>query len=403
MLEFKYKFIRNNDKYEKIQGFKFRSNQKRLIKSLKENRYSNIKIFNRTTSINDIRFKKGMIKAGDLREFITELLDFIKLGNNMIESLEFMNKTSVKKSIKDLTGEMLPDLKAGLKLSTCMKQTEVVDPFLINIVSVAEETGNYDEALDNLANYYKDKEEISSMIKGALVKPIVTFLALFGAAFYLITSVIPKIGELFTGTTVRPPFSTRFLLQLNVLINDNPTLLFGGIIGFFVGIYKFLTWKKFMIIQLKLPIIGKIKKLNFQAQFLMAYYLLVGHGIQTNTALKLLRDNTKDMIFRNFLDEMIIQFQKGQQLSTIILKNEKFFDEVIGHMFTKGERTGTLTEVTKKLYDTYKNKTKRYLTKFPLILDTVTLALGGGILLFIFSGIITPVITFIDRVGKGKM
>ncbi len=158
-----------------------------------------------------------------------------------------------------------------------------------------------------------------------------------------------------------------------------------------------------MPLQLRLPIIGKIKKLNFQAQFLMAYYLLVGHGIQTNTALRLLRDNTKDLIFKSFLDEMISLFNKGQQLSTIILKNEKFFDEVVGHMFSKGEKTGTLTEVTKKLYDTYKNKTKRYLNKFPLILDTTTLAIGGALLLFIFSGIISPVITFIDRVGKGRM
>ena len=106
----------------------------------------------------------------------------------------------------------------------------------INIVSVAEETGNYDEALDNLANYYRDKEEINAMIKGALVKPIVTFLALFGAAFYLITSVIPKIGELFTGTTVQPPFSTRFLLKINDLINQDPMLLVGSIILFFASI-----------------------------------------------------------------------------------------------------------------------------------------------------------------------
>lgn len=403
MLEFKFKFIANNDKYEKVQGFKFRSSKKVLLENLKQNKYTNIKIYTRISSINDVRGKKNMIKPGDLREFITELLDFIKLGNNMNESLEFIHKTSVKKSIKELTGEMLPDLKLGLKLSVCMKQTEVVDPFLINIVSVAEETGNYDEALDNLANYYRDKEEINAMIKGALVKPIVTFLALFGAAFYLITSVIPKIGELFTGTTVQPPFSTRFLLKINDLINQDPMLLVGSIILFFGSIWKFFSSKKFMPLQLRLPIIGKIKKLNFQAQFLMAYYLLVGHGIQTNTALRLLRDNTKDLIFKSFLDEMISLFNKGQQLSTIILKNEKFFDEVVGHMFSKGEKTGTLTEVTKKLYDTYKNKTKRYLNKFPLILDTTTLAIGGALLLFIFSGIISPVITFIDRVGKGRM
>ncbi len=58
MLEFKFKFIANNDKYEKVQGFKFRSSKKVLLENLKQNKYTNIKIYTRISSINDVRGKK---------------------------------------------------------------------------------------------------------------------------------------------------------------------------------------------------------------------------------------------------------------------------------------------------------------------------------------------------------
>lgn len=403
MLEFKFNYKCYNKQMESIVGEGYAMSKKQMVTSLENKGLNNINVKSRFNSFQDVRLKKGLLTNAEVYEFLLELLDFIRLGNNISEAIEFIGKTSSKGAVREVCKEILPDLNSGLKLSLSLSQTGRFDKFVMSILTIAEETGNYEGALTDLAEYYKDKDEIGSMIKNALFKPAITMTALLGARYFLISSVIPKIGALFDGSSVEPPRNTRILMAISEALDKYPFLIFSGIVGTIIVLIMFFRHPKFNRFQLKLPILGKIKKMNFQTQFLMSYYLLVGHGVQTNIAIQLQRENTSDKLFREVLHTMEKNINRGQRVSKSILEHSDYFDEVIGHMFNKGERTGTLNEVAEKLYNGYKVKIKRYLQKFPVILDTATLAIGGGILLFIFSGIISPVIKFIDRVGSGRM
>lgn len=400
MITYKYKYLAISDNGSKIEGFKFASSPNEIKKDLKEKNFTDIRVQKSVNKIDDIRFKKSILSYNDMSYLFGEMHDLIKLGNNITDTLFFIKNSTTMPEVKNLLNEIYGDISSGSKLSSSLSNSGRIDSFSIIIIKVAEETGNYDKALESLSDYYKDKAEISGKIKSSLIKPIILFIALTGASLYLITNVIPKIGDLFKGTTIQPPFTTQTLLYINDALTNYPYIILISIFLVVFGIVSFFKNEKTSKYKMKLPIIGKMKKMSFQAEFLMSYYLLLNHGVQTTKALEIIRNNTTDVLYVKFLNKVSNNLIGGQQLSSIILNNEEFFDPIIGHMFKKGEISGTTNEVAGKLYDSYKIKTRKYLEHFPLILDTVTLAIGGGILIFIFSGIIFPVIAFIQNMGK---
>ena len=400
MFEFRFSYIGLNDSGTKVEGVKFALNAKVIVRELSNKGITEIRVRKIFNSLDDMRMSTSKLNDENLSYLFDEMESLIKLGTNMTDTLKFLKNSTDKKEIKELVQDISGEVSSGSKLSTSLTNSGKIDNFAIVIIRVAEETGNYDTALGALAEYYKDKGEISGKIKGAMIKPIITFIALGGASFYLIMNVIPKIGSLFEGTPIEPPFTTQVLMDIEVYLREYPLIIMGIVIGVVFGIITFFKNEKTSKYKMKLPIIGKVKKMSFQAEFLMSYYLLLNHGVQTTRAIEIIKENITDPHYLKFYEKTIVSLTGGTQLSTILLNTEDLFDQIIGYMFRKGEMSGTTNEVAGKLYQNYKTKTAKYLEHFPLILDTATLAIGGGILIFIFSGIIFPVLSFIQNMGK---
>jgi type II secretory pathway component PulF len=400
MILYKFKYVAISENGSKLEGIKFASNVGEIKSDLKNKKFTDIRVQKILNSIDDVKFKKSNLNYEELSYLFGEMHDLIKLGNNISDSILFIKSSTTMKEIKSLLTEIYTEILAGSKLSSSLINSGRIDSFSNTIIKVAEETGNYDKALESLSEYYKDKAEISGKIKSSLIKPIILMIALTLASLFLITTVIPKIGDLFVGTPIQPPFTTQVLLSIDHALINYSYLIFISIVAVVSGVVWFFKNEKTSKYKMKLPVIGKMRKMSFQAEFLMSYYLLLNHGVQTTKAIEIIKENTTDTLYINFLNKISNSLVGGQQLSSIILSNDQFFDPIIGHMFKKGEITGTSNEVAGKLYENYKVKTKKYLEHFPLILDTLSLAVGGSILIFIFSGIIYPVISFIQNMGK---
>lgn len=399
MLEFKYKIYAITKSGEKIEENKFSSSKNKLFKELRKQNLNNIKINLNIESIEDIKFSESKLNAKEHEKLFEELYDFIRLGNNITESLEFIERNTKNQKIKSLMKNSIILLKGGASLSEAFDASKLIDTFAVTVIKTAEETGNYDLIFKSLTEYYADRAEMQGKIKSALVKPTIIMIALSGAAYYLITNVIPKIGGLFTGTKVQPPLPTKILLNINDFLTNYSLLFFVSFILFIYSIYWFFTSEKTAKYKLKLPIVGKLKRLEFQTEFLMSYYLLLKYGVSTKRTINLIKSNTKDMYFYKIYDKLEQKIESGIPLSKAI-KTEPLFDEILTSMFEKGESTGTTNQVTEKLYFSYKERTKKFLEYFPTLLDNVSLLIGGAIILFIFLGIMSPVVVFIKNASS---
>ena len=397
MITFKYKITAYNKSInQKILEYRYGTSKENIKQQLKNMNLENLKIKLVFNSFSDIKIgNNSKLKNEDLLDFLTNLYDMTKLGVPTHESIEFLYKITNKSSLKDFYSQIIKNIKNGFTLGNALENSKMVDNYTILILKTAEKTGDIEKALLELIKYYQDKKEMFGKIKGALITPAITLLLLFGAGIFLILNVIPKIYGLFQNNpNLKPPSTTTTLYNIGIFLHNYTVISVSFVIGLIILIIWLLHHPKYAKFVYFIPVLKNLKKYEFQAEFLMTLYLLIKSGTNINTALHMLYENENKLFVKNIYKNIELLYLKGLSFSKIIRRYNFLFDELVGFMFEKGEKQGTMHEVTEKLYLTYKTKIKRFLEKFPETIKITTLLIGGSVLLYIFMGILQPIIVF---------
>ena len=402
MIKFKYR-IEGIDKNteQKVILFRYGTSKYDIMRQIKELNLQNVKIKLIFNSFSDIKFGNSTkLSTSELLDFLINLYDMAKLGVPIHESLEFIYKISNNEKLKEFYSQLIKNIKSGFTLGNALENSGMVDNYTILIIKTAEKTGEIDKALSELINYYQDKNKMFGKIKGALITPAITMIMLFSASIFLILAVIPKIYALFeSNSKLKPPSTTQTLYNIGLFLQNYTYISIIGLISIivmFVWIIRHPKYGKFLYY---IPIFKNLKRYEFQAEFLMTLYLLVKSGTNINNALQMLYQNEERAFIKNVYKNIEILYSRGLSFSKILQRYPFLFDELVGFMFEKGEKQGTIHEVTERLYLTYKERIMRFLEKFPETIKIATLIVGGGILLYVFLGILQPIIVFTTQAG----
>lgn len=94
-------------------------------------------------------------------------------GMPMIDALDITAKTMDNVMFKDALMKVKSGVGLGLSLSTQLRATNMFPSMVIHMVSIGEETGNLEEMLNNVANYYDEEVEITTQQVTALMEPLI--------------------------------------------------------------------------------------------------------------------------------------------------------------------------------------------------------------------------------------
>ncbi|MFD2454580.1 type II secretion system F family protein [Ideonella paludis] len=101
---------------------------------------------------------------------------------------------------------MSADLQGGLQISAAMaKQPDSFPEMVRCLAVVGDQTGLIDESLMEAADHLEKSLKLKSNFKQALIYPIFTFGAMFGAAAFWIIYVVPNMAALFKQMNVKLP------------------------------------------------------------------------------------------------------------------------------------------------------------------------------------------------------
>ena len=86
----------------------------------------------------------------------------------------------------------------GIPLSEPLADSEVFPPMVYHMTGIGEETGNMEEMLSKLADYYDEEVEITTQSVLAAMEPlIIVFMALIVGT--LVIAVIMPIATMYNG------------------------------------------------------------------------------------------------------------------------------------------------------------------------------------------------------------
>lgn len=129
-------------------------------------------------------------------------------------------------------------------------------------------------------------------------------------------------------------------------------------------------------------------------EFTRHLYVMLSAGVTIFEAVKFLKDQTKNRIFRSRLESVLFSLNNGQSLSAAMRRFPRVFQEVYVNIITVGEQSGSLPETMKDLADNleegekFKSRIKGALI-YPKIILSVMITFILVLVLFVMPRILT--------------
>ena len=230
------------------------------------------------------------------------------------------------------------------------------------MVRAGEAGGILDEILDRLAVQQEKQAEMRGKLKSAATYPAVILTITFVAFYFLMVSVVPKIGKIIVdiaGPDYETPIYTKAMLAISdVLQNDGLKIIGFGIVFFFAfRKCKSTTkgkriWDSFL---LRIPVVNKIITKVALSQFARTFSALSAAGVSVLDALDVTANAINNSIISGEIKKASTAIKNGKPLSEPFA-NSKIFPPILSQMIAVGEETGELESILNKLAEFYEQE-----------------------------------------------
>jgi type II secretory pathway component PulF len=329
--------------------------------------------------------------------FFKRLAFLINASVPLNESLSVLREQSATKRHVRMYDQILNDVESGKSLSIAFgKFPNVFSEFSLSIVKVGEQSGALSQNLSYLADELKKKQILQRKLIGAFIYPALITLATLGITAFLILYLFPKITPVFASLHATLPISTRVVMAVSVFM-QNWGLVFIAALFLFVVVFIVLLRKSsgfhymFDAFCLRVPVLGGVLQYYNLSNASRTLGLLLRSGVKLSDALPITADATPNRIFKDHYRELSHVVERGDRMSSYLKKRHAHFPQIMSHMVSVGERSGTLSETLLYLADLYDHEVEDFTKNLSTLIEPALMVFMGVLVGFIAISIITPI------------
>ena len=370
--------------YSKMEVYTYLTGEGYTVLSIETSKY--IELFYGPSEFNNFRFKNK-----DLIFWLTQLSTYLKAGITLTDSMRIlgkqMSKNPRKKKVFD---SIIYNLTLGESFSSSLeKQRNSFPALLISMLKAAEATGELEETLDDLADYYTELENTRKAMINAMSYPAIISVFSIAVIVFIMLYVIPQFEGVYASTGATLNGYTLWILNLSKFFDTNFALIIGGlviIISIIIILYKKVKSfrKNFQIFAMKIPIFGKIiiyKEMNI---FAKTFASLLKNNVFITDSMNLLSEITTNEVYKEIMFRTVNNIARGEKISTSF-KDQWAVPEVAYYMIVTGESTGELAAMMSKVADYYQTEHKTIINNMknfiePVMIIFLAVVVGGIVL-----------------------
>lgn len=384
----KYKCIYYDEYNErKIKEFNFNSEEDVMDYALK----SNFKI----VSIKDIEksfFKSRKINTKELRVLCNEMSILLESGCEITKLFEMLKDNS-SNNLSKVLNEVLNNIKKGNSISDSFKYTNKFNNFFISMVKSGEISGNLDEVMMKISEYYEKEYKLKSKMINIMIYPIILIISSICVVLFMLISIVPNYQNIFMSNGTSPPFVTSLMINTSIFIRKNYLIIIlFTVLLLFLLIYKLKTSQTIQNlikkIQYKIPIINNIIKLSITIKFSRTFYILNKSGVDIRNAMDISYKIIDNYILNNQIIECKESINRGNSISKS-LDSVNIFPSLFLTMIAIGEESGRLDESLSSINKFYEqeleNKIEQGMKIFEQVITIVIAVIIGFMVFAMFS------------------
>jgi len=346
-------------------------------------------------TVTDRTHVHGSIPQIDKITFCRYLSVMLETGLSLSEGIHVLNEETNHPLMKRILGDMSYSLEQGQQLSSVFdRYPDVFEPYFLTLTRVGELSGKLSEVFHHLEMELRSEYSLNSKVKGALLYPLIVFIAMLAIGTLMFFFVLPQIGRVFLSLKLPLPFMTKFLFTASITLAKYmiPILLvaLGGTVASIVAVRKKKV--RLMLVRLIRPIPlvrNLIKKIDL-ARMNRVFSTLLRAAVPITEALEISLSSLAWYEYRELATVLPDEIRKGRSLSSAV-KQHRAFPPLMVQMIAAGEKSATLDTTLSDLATFYEEEVEEELKNLTQILEPVLMLLVGIAVGAMILSIIAPI------------
>lgn len=340
----------------------------------------------------------------EIIEFARNFSVMLKAGMTAVGSLDDIITSTGNKALKTALQDIKQQVEHGSPVSVALESHSRLFPDILRrLVTVGEETGRFDDSLQEAADHLTRIQDLSSAIKRALMYPVFAITTTLSALIFWLAFVLPKLTVTLKAMGVKLPPLTLFLISVSNLFEHHWKLLL--LVPFMVPLIVYLSGKHPKIRYLRdksyisMPILKLITYNKLLAVFSEQFRILVMAGISIDRIFDLVIPSLNNEYFRVHLLKAKDNVLCGNLISDA-LRAEGIFPLLVIRMIGIGESSGTLDTQFEFLNRHYTKKLDNATESLGKVIEPLVMIVVGGLFAVIIMGLMLPIYDLVSKMGK---
>lgn len=346
-------------------------------------------------------------KLQELATFTQQMANLLNSGMPLTVALQSMGHLESKGIPTSVSRDLRQEVMEGRSLSDAMsKQPVIFSDLYINMVRAGEQSGALVQVLRRMAAHFQQFAEVQSKFTSALIYPAMVVVVGSGLLVFFMTFVLPHFMQMFNGFNIELPLPTRMLMGFSHLISNMwfglGAIAFLAVLAILIGKFRSSEFGRRKIDEwkIKVPVIGKVVRLNLFGQFARTLSTLLQNGVPVLTALKI----TEQVMPNTLVKEAVAQTREavtdGKTLAQPLARS-KIFPQLMVDLVKIGEETGDVPGALANIAETYESELQVGLRVMTNLIEPVLIVLMALVVGFLLLSVMLPMFKLIAGINAG--
>lgn len=343
------------------------------------------------------------ISQAELTLFTRQMATLMAAGIPLDEALEGVAEQTQKDKVRSLILGVRSKVLEGYSLADALNEfPSVFSPLYRATVGSGEQTGKLDVVLEKLADYTDRQQENRQKIQQALIYPAVMVGVSITIVCFLLSFVVPKIIEVFSGSGQQLPEMTTWLIWFSDTVRHYGIwmiiLLGFMIVGFRYALKNPALLYRYHSALLKLPVIGSGVKTTELSRYLHTFAILFSAGVPILETMRVSSALIGNRVLREKLEAAQSKVREGKNIHSA-LKETDHIEPMIIHLIASGEKSGQIAQMMERSAASMDKEINRFIDTSLSLLEPLIILLMGTVVLFIVLATLLPIFSMEQLVG----
>jgi type IV pilus assembly protein PilC len=325
--------------------------------------------------------------------FNQELLALVRAGLPIVQSFDIMLERQKNPRFREVLADIREKITSGVALSDAFASYGPIFPAIYSTsLRAGERSGDLEGVLKRFLRYQKMIVALRKRVVGALIYPVILMVLSGAMIFIMLTAVIPKFAEFFTGFGAELPWFTTLMINVATALRNNVLFVLGGGVLFAFLFHRWanttgrLIWDR---IKLHIPLVGGVLHRFAIMQFTQSLGTLLAGGTPMVPSIEIASQSVTNQLVATKIAGIVQNVREGEPLWRS-LDSTGVISDLAVEMIKVGESTGALTEMLTNVSEFYDEEIEARLTRLVTAIEPVILVFMGGVIAVLLYAFYLP-------------